>query len=164
MRPDRITWWHTLLVSWANMNESTPSPWKNVLMWFLLSSNFAITSTERLQRGVIPFFVALVATTQGAWRTPRPLGSTPLRIQLQNHPPSWSPTPKCRWPVLNALLALHPADFNCLYELLGHPEAWESKTEDTRDALRKLSKKTSIRNSQLMKMVKSTPLPYVRPS
>ena len=62
------------------------------------------------------------------------------------------------------ILALHPAEADRLYELLGHPESWEHEPEYTRSALAKLSKDTSIVDRQLVKKVGRRLLPYIRPS
>ena len=59
------------------------------------------------------------------------------------------------------ILALHPAEADRLYELIGYPDAWEHEPETTRLALSSLSKDTVVRDGQLFKKVGDLFLPYV---
>ena len=62
------------------------------------------------------------------------------------------------------ILALHPAEADRLYELIGYPSAWDGETEEVHVALQKLLLDTTIRDQQLFKKVGQQYLPYVRPS
>lgn len=62
------------------------------------------------------------------------------------------------------ILALHSAEADRLYELIGYPSSWENKTEEVQLALSKLSEDTLICDNQLFKKVRDQYLPYVLPS